>query len=91
MKKAFIKYLLLIVLLNGVAFTVLLFTAWDDGNPEGVNPVNNGMIFILKYVLGAPTGFFFKGDFDMILLLLIPVNSTLQFFGYRYLLTKTRK
>ena len=83
MKKNFLKYLAIIAILNAVFFIILIFTAWDDGSPEGSDRINRLASFILSYVLGFPTGFLFGKDFDMRLLLLIPINVIIQYFGYQ--------
>jgi len=85
MKKFFLKYLLLAVILNAAFFVILIFTAWDDGNSEGNHPLNNLASFMLNYILGFPTGFFFGKGFDMRLFLLIPINTVVQYFGYHSL------
>ena len=83
MKKTFLRYLILVVILNAAFFLVLIFTAWDDGNPEGADPLNRLALFVLSYVLGFPTGLLFERGFDMRLFLLIPVNVIIQYFGYQ--------
>jgi len=93
MEKKFLKYLLIILVLNVLVTFIILVNGFNDGSSELDESINNLLMIVLKYILGFPFGLLFSVGFDYGIFILAPVNAASQFYGFIYLkkfLTKKR-
>lgn len=82
--KGYLRYISATVGIQLFLTFILILTVFDDG-PNDIFTLNNILAFILKYLFGFPLGFLFEAEYDLRLLLWSPLNSAIQYFGYKWI------